>query len=328
MGLVVTSANASLVSFTFTTEALGLGTQDINKGGSVSPDRSGIFTSTTPGQGSVLQVQTSGLAGPGTDIDPLLFTVTAQTRLDTLYGIPSDDYRAGILYISNQDSHTPDGAKEGLGVRAFTVDSITGLRRYHQNGLAVIQGNKHISGGTGLATYLLQPNGPPHVDESIRFDFNSNSYVKARSIDVLLSDVKTTSKGKGNGKGATPGQAKLDLHIQLTSGQTVDISSVQLDNSPLTHQVDPSYDKLWSLSFAEIANLGANDYIDHFEIRAIDPLISGQAKKTAEHFLITGFTGTIAPEPATILLLTVGALFLRRRNHKKRSPKKHPASLP
>ncbi|MCF7956718.1 MAG: hypothetical protein K9M75_13025, partial [Phycisphaerae bacterium] len=127
------------VSVKFTSEALGLGSDDINDGKdgqSVDADFAGRFvTSTVTGQGSILYIQQNGLAGSGSESSPLFLTVTAKGHLDT----PGPgDWNAGILYISEEndsDDKDPgdkgyhiDGYKEGLGVRAFTIDPGTGLR--------------------------------------------------------------------------------------------------------------------------------------------------------------------------------------------------------
>ena len=80
------------------------------------------------GEGSILTVQKSGLAGPGTVSDPLLVTITSLTHLDTVNGLPAaHDYQAGAIYLSDENTSMPDGKDEGLGVRAFSVEA-SGLR--------------------------------------------------------------------------------------------------------------------------------------------------------------------------------------------------------
>jgi hypothetical protein len=305
--LVVTGpVQAVPISIKLTAEGLGLGNSDINKGKKVDPDISGFFTSSTPGEGSVLNIQTDGLAGPGTLTDPLLLTVTARSRLDTLFGLPSSphDYQAGVIYISKESDRTPDGRDEGLGVRAFKVDGPTGLREIDcGSGLAKIEGSKEVSGGTGPDTYdPLQPNGAPHVDEAVNFNFDDSLfYVNAMSVEVFLSKFSPSDI--------------IDLRIDLTSGPDIYLQSLQTTDTSIFEQVDPAYDKLWKLKFSDIPQLLTNDLIDNFEICAIDdnPL---EPSGTAEHFLISGITVDAAPvpEPATVALLGLGCLLLLRRS--------------
>ena len=100
------------VDIKFTAKGLGFTTDDgvvINDGGSVDPDVPGkLITSTTAGQGSILTIQTDGLAGPGTLDHPLFVTVTGRSHLDTLTGIPANsDYQAGAIMLSKEDKATP-----------------------------------------------------------------------------------------------------------------------------------------------------------------------------------------------------------------------------
>jgi hypothetical protein len=92
-------AQAIPVSVKLTADTLGLGSSDINRGGTVDPDMPGFITSPTTGEGSILTIQTDGLADPGTVANPLFVTVTARTRLDTvnypLLGGDPRDYQAG-----------------------------------------------------------------------------------------------------------------------------------------------------------------------------------------------------------------------------------------
>lgn len=271
----------------------------------VDPDMSGFFTSSTTGQGSVLNIQTDGLAGPGTATDPLLVTVTARSHLDTLFGLPSlHDYQAGVIFISKESDRTPDGRDEGIGVRAFKVDSPTGLREVDsRSGLAKIEGSKEVSGGTGPDTYdPIKPNGAPHVDEAVNFNFNDSLfYVNAMSVEVLLSKFDPSHK--------------IDLHLDLTSGPDIYLESLQTTDTSIFEQVDPAYDKLWKLKFSGISQLRTNDLIDGFEIRVIDDDPS-EPRGTAEHFFISGITIDAAPvpEPVTVALLGLGCLLLLRRS--------------
>ncbi|GAF84196.1 unnamed protein product, partial [marine sediment metagenome] len=298
-----------------TSEALGLGNSDINKGKTVAPDVPGFITSPTAGQGSILTVQSDGKAGIGTTV-PVLVTITAQTRLDTLFGLPSShDYHAGVLFISKEKKDLPDGKKEGLGVRAFKVDETTGLRELDsqkkhkkkgkkepdKSGLAKIEGSKHVSGGTSDDTYdWRKPNGAPHVDEAVLFDFNPQFYADALSVEVLLSEFDPTDI--------------VDLHIELTSGSTFDFGFLQTTDTSLFEQVGADKDKLWKLKFSGIDQLQTGDLIQNFTIFAVDddPL---NPRGTAEHFWVTGMTvdAELIPEPATVLLLGFGSLALLRK---------------
>lgn len=297
-------AQAVPISIKLTADALGLGSSDINKGDTVDPDMPGFITSTTTGKGSILTIQTDGLAGPGTAANPLFVTVTARTRLDTvnypLFGGDPRDYQAGIIYISKESDKTPDGRDEGLGVRAFTVDGATGLREFDDgSGLAKIEGSKDVSGGTGPDTYYpLKPNGPPHVDESVTFDFVPQFYANALSVEVLLSKFDPSDI--------------IDLHIDLMSGPDIYLEFLQTTDTSIFEQVDPTYDKLWKLKFSGLSGLKPGDLIDNFTIRANDDE-PWNPRGTAEHFLITGFTAV--PEPATVVLLGLSSLslILRRR---------------
>jgi len=297
-------AQAAPISIKLTSDALGLGSSDINKGKeTVDPDMPGkLITSPTTGEGSILTIQKSGLAGSGTGSDPLWVTVTAKTHLDTvnypLFGGDPRDYQAGVIYISKESSDLPDGKKEGLGVRAFKVDS-AGMRTY-KGGLAElieVEGSKPVSGGTGPDTFdPPNRNGAPHVDEAVIFDFNPQFYVDALSVEVLLSEFDLTDI--------------VDLHIELTSGPALDFYFLQTTDTNIFEQVGVDKDKLWKLKFSGLGGLGAGDFVDYFAISANDDNPQNPSG-TAEHFLITGMTAV--PEPATLALLGLGALILRRR---------------
>jgi len=285
------------VSIKLTAEGLGLGNSDLNSDKTVDPDLPGFFTSPTVDEGSVLYVQTDGLAGPGTVANPRLVTITARTRLDTLSGMPSpSDYQAGVIFISKEDNDLPDGTKEGLGVRAFKVIDATGLREIDSgSGLAKIEGSKHVSGGTGNDTYNSgSPNGAPHVDEAVNFKFNPLFYANAQSVEVLLSEFDSTDI--------------IDLHIDLTSGP-IYLPSLGTSDTNIFEQVGS---KLYKLKFSGISGLLPTDLIDNFTICAIDddPL---NPTGTAEHFWITGISANVIPEPATVALLALGGLVLLRK---------------
>ena len=297
-------SQAGIVSVKLTTDALGLGSDDLNGGNNVSADIVGkLITSPTIGQGSMLFVQHSGLAGSGTTADPLLCTITARTRLDTLTGLPAaHDYQAGVIYLSTEatDRHgndlLPDGRDEGLGVRAFTVGT-NGLRTTGKGGLALIEGSKEVSGGTGPSAYNKKDlNGPPHVDEDVLFSFDPASNVWGQSIVVTLSKFDATDK--------------IDLTLNLVSGGPLSYSFIGPPGGGFTDLTQDVY----NLSFAGLAGLGANDVVSSFSIRALDDN-PAHPSGTAEHFLITGFRADGVPEPATVVLLGLGGvgLVLTRR---------------
>jgi len=291
-------ANAAVVSVKLTANALGLGSDNLNSGGTVDPDVPGLYTSPTTGEGSVLQVQVDGLAGPGSALNPLLVTITAQTRLDTVSGLPSShDYQAGVLFISKEAADLPDGRKEGIGVRAFTVDGPTGLREIDsKSGLAKIEGSKHVSGGTGPTSYDSgDPNGPPHVDEAVYFDFNPAWIVNAQSVEVLLSEFDPTDI--------------IDLHIERTSAADIDLMFLQTTNTAIFEEIG---DKLWKLKFAGLPQLGPADLVERFSIAADDNK-PGDPHDTAEHFFVTGLKVDAVPEPATMSLMVIGLCILRLR---------------
>ncbi len=280
--------HGQVVSVKLTTNALGLGTSDYNDGGSVDPDVPGaIVTSPVVGQGTILKVQRSGLAGPGTVADPLLVTVTSRTHLDTTSGLPANhDFVAGVIYLSNEASNLPDGAEEGLGVRAFTVNNTTGLRTFDGSGFARIEGSKDVSGGTGPAAYVIggDNNGAPHVDEDAQFDFNPALNIAANTVEFLLSKYDTTDV--------------IDIEATLASGVTTSLSFQGTSNTALFQAISASA-KLWKVKIAGLPGVTSADLIRRVRIRAIDDNPSMPAG-TAEHFLITGILGTIVPCPVRL----------------------------
>jgi hypothetical protein len=297
------AAQAGVISVKLTTDALGLGSTEVNKNKVVDPDVCGkIWTSTNVGEGSILNVQQTGLAGSGVAGDPLLVTITSATHLDTMTGLPAgNDYQAGVIYLTTENTSQPDGKDEGLGVRAFAVVGPTGLREIDAaSGRPKIEGSKEVSGGTGPVAYEADPNGPPHVDESATFDFNPAVPVYADKTVVRLSKFELTDK--------------IDLHILLASGTTFDFSFVGTENTSLFDAVDAGA-KVWDVRFDGVSGIGPTDVLSSFTVRAIeDEPADPNPNGTAEHFLITGFTTDPVPEPASCALLVVGLLaFLVRR---------------
>ncbi len=283
------------VSIKLTSNALGLGNSDLNRGRKVDLDMPGFVTSPTSGEGSILNIQSDGQAGTGTVSNPLLVTITARTHLDVTNNLPPapHDYHAGVIFISKESSEQPDGRKEGLGVRAFKVDGPTGLRQIDSgSGLAKIEGSKHISGGTDDDTYdPNKPNGAPHVDEAVKFEFNKRSFeVIAQSVEVLLSEFAP--------------EEIVDLHIELTSGPDIDLTFLQTTDANIFELVG---DKVWKLKLSGVAGLGPDDLIDNFTIRANDDN-PASPRGTAEHFWISGLTVYVRAIPPTAVVPNVVGL--------------------
>lgn len=307
------AATAAPISVKLTSDALGLGSADINDGHDGDPvdaDFPGKFvTSPVTGEGSILYVQESNAAGSGTALDPLFVTITAKGHLDTI-GAPPDWY-AGIIFISKESSDTPDGKKEGLGVRSFTVNPATGIRVIDPaTGRARIEGSKHVSGGTETKTWGADgypdfngtKNGAPHVDEAVLFDFANP--VVADSVVVRLSEFESTDV--------------IDLSINVTHSDAT--QSVLTDTWLATSEaplvmVGSSSDKVYDLVFANMPGLLDTDVVTGLQIRAIDDDPEHESG-TAEHFWVTGVTATPedpgggdpVAEPSGAVLVVLGAV--------------------
>lgn len=297
---LVSSASAQDVSVKLTTNALGLGTSDLNAGKTVNKDIDGKFiTSSTVGQGSVLYIQSNGKAGLGSASNPLLATITASTYLDYLAGVPSlSDVNAGVLYISKENSTNPDGVGEGLGVRAFILNS-AGLRTFDKE-LAKIEGSKDVSGGTGPKIFdPKSPNGAPHVDESVNFAFNQGVF--SDSLKFTVTALEKTDK--------------IDLTITTVGGATYNKLINPVTDSAFFTQLGSSSQKTYVVNTAAFG-LG-QEVISNAILRAVDPNPLSP-KSTAEHFLISGFSAQPVPEPGILALAALGGLAaLKRRRSQK-----------
>lgn len=318
---------ADVVTIKFTTDALGLGSTDLNGGGTVDPDIAGKFiTSPVTGQGSILYVQKDGVAG----LTDLLMTVTAKTYLDVTSGVPSpSDYHAGVLYMTDEKTGTPDGRDEGLGVRAFTVDKGTkgdpkkgipptsskGLREIDaKSGRAKIEGSKEVSGGTDPTTSFdpVDPNGAPHVDELVNFAIDSVYEVLGESIEVTFSMFNATDR--------------IWLHLDLDGGGILDYTFIG-PGGPEGVQFTDLGNSVWNLNFAGLTGLSSTDIVRNFYIRAIDDDPS-HPTGTAEHFLITGLKmdarlQSVVPEPASaVLFATAAGSLLAYRGFRRRREKR------
>ena len=276
-------AAGQVVSVKLTANALGFGAADQNGGSVVQADLPGrLITSPVAGEGSILTVQQSGIAGPGTLLDPLLVTITSKTHLDTVSGLPPvHDYLAGVIFLSDESNALPDGADEGLGIKAFKVVGATGLRELDGGtGRARIEGSKHVSGGTGPTAYVAgNPNGAPHVDESAHFEFNPLLAVKAAQTEALLSVFESTDV--------------IDLRVELWSGAIIELNFLKGGQTPILEAVDVGA-KLWKVKLGQVPGVQATDILKSFSIRANDDNPQNPAG-TAEHFFITGITSELIP---------------------------------
>jgi hypothetical protein len=312
-GLIVACAGtAAAGSIALTSNALGLGTTDINYAGDgsyVEADRSGkLVTSTLPNVGSVLTIQTDGKAGPGSTANPLLVTVTARSHLDVQNNLPAGyDVHGGIITLSNG----PGIQDEGLGVRAFTIDTRSTSDNYgkrYNDGTGKgfrMEGSKEVSGGVDTTDWNVfiksnpvPKNSPPHVDEDVTFDFNYTQVpVAANSIVVLLTKITAGSKNN-------PFDLSVNLTINLVGGTTIVRSYDYLSNDKGVFSLFPGYTDVIQASFSG-ASLGISpsDIIDSFTIGAKDDPADGPAG-TDEHFLINGFYYSITTTTTTIMPTT------------------------
>ena len=316
-------AEAEIISIALTAGELGFSDSNINEGDTVDGDKDGLITSPTTGEGSILTIQKNGDAGPGT-VSPLLVTLTAQTHLDVIYNLPTThDYHAGVIFITDNDGKDKKkpGEKRGLGVRAFEVNGDKQdpnfLMRTYASGAAEIDGSKEVSGGTDFTDLDAKINAgklnsPPHVDESVIFDFDPWFNVKATSVKVIFEDFKFDPTGKIALDIKFTNRGPLAFPLLETSGATI-TAFTELDSGL----------KRWRLDFDQLPGLGTNDFVDYFEIRSLDDLTGGKTAETAQHFLINGLTldAQPVPTPSTLIgLVSMGAMGLilawRRRRRR------------
>lgn len=281
---------AQRTSIGLTSGKLGLGNVVINGGSVVSPDYAGkMFTSAITGQGSVLKIQRSGLAGMGTGLDPLIATVTSTTRMDTLFGLPANhDQQAGVIYM------TRDG-EGGIGVRAFTTNN-AGLRLL-SGGYAKIEGSKEVSGGNGPTTYNPnKPNGAPHVDEAVHFDYEASAQVRANSVEVTLNKFKSSN---------------AVLVTLMTNKGTYEKLAYSTDGAFL-QKVGGSKSETWVFKTSGFG-LVDGEVASRMSVRAVNPKPTDITLGTKEHFLVDGFSYQPVPEPATLAVLGLGLAAMSRR---------------
>ena len=304
------SAFGAVSTVKFTADALGLGASDINEGSTVEANIAGkLITSSTTGMGSSLYVQRSGIAGLGTNSDPLMLRVTCRTRLDAVSGFPGSrdddddddspssssahDYQAGVLYVSKENSSTV-GKDEGLGVRAFATNS-SGIRTT-SGGAAKLTGNKEMSGGTGSTVFDPTPSDEPG-DEEILVEFNP-----ASSTPGMLGDSMTVTLSKfksGN---------LLELTINLQGGAVLHFASLGTSSGAFTSLGSD----VQRLAFSSLAGLSSSAIVSSFAIRAIEDNASHPSVH-AEGLLLQGISGTLVPAPGAIALLGVAGIVARRQ---------------
>ncbi|MEI6475255.1 MAG: hypothetical protein WCO75_07665 [Planctomycetota bacterium] len=299
----------------FTSQALGLGSSEINEGTTVESNIAGkLITSSVTGFGSTLFVQRSGLAGSGTISDPLLLKVTCRTRLDTVTGLPGSggsegnnngnnvssfdttvpttghDYQAGILYVAKENASTV-GKDEGLGVRAFETNT-SGIRTT-SGGAAKITGNKEMSGGTGPTVFDSTPTDEPG-DEEILVAFDAASGMLGDSMSVTLSKFMS-----GN---------LVELTLNLQDGSVLHFASLGTSSGAFTSLGSD----VQRLAFSSLSGLSSTAIVSSFAIRAIEDNASHPSVH-AEGLLLQGISGTLVPAPGAVALLGIAGLMAARR---------------
>jgi len=316
--------------YELTGDALGFGGSK-NYGGNntvVEADVAGKFVTGTNGVGSILYIQSDGDAGQS----GLLTTVKARTHMAVQTGVPAgSDIHAGIITLSAGGTSL---SGQGLGVRAFTIDTIGTAATNSNFGkryLDRMEGSKEVSGGTSpflpsdtydtdwdafVADGGSNPsNNPPHVDEDVIFNFNNDLYnIAAGSVSVLLTKFDNRTKNLDN----DPMRMGLDLTVNLKGGTTISRSWGDISGLAGTSDTIESglfslyggYDDVVQVDFSALTGITSTSIIDSFIIGARPDNIDGNSE-TDEHFLINGFYADVqhVPVPGAVLLGAIGIGF-------------------
>ena len=315
-------AKADLTTIELTADGLGLalwtgkdGDKGINYEGNdsyVEADRPGkLETSTLNNVGSVLYIQSDGNAGQS----DLLVTVTARSHLDIQTGLPTGyDIHGGVITLTPGGTGSP--SNQGLGVRAFAIDSSTAARYDDGTGNGFrMEGSKEISGGVDVTSWAdfvaANPsppkNSPPHVDEDVLFNFNNDLYnIAAGSVNVLLTKINA-------GSSHNPFDLAIDLKIDLVGGGLLEATYDPLSGAPsglfsVYEEGGTTYPDVIKLDFGALG-LGSA-FIDSFTIAARDDSVDPD-RETDEHFLINGFYADVevVPVPGAVILGVIGLGF-------------------
>ena len=289
-------ASATAVSVNFTAPQLGLGDFAINRGSTIDPDMPGFVTSYDGGPGSILTIQTNGLAGDGTDEHPVFLTVTAKGHTNSLFGsFGSDDYRRGVIYIPGKAKKKKHGDDEGLGVRSRKVTvSAMGSERSSVK----IVGSKEVSPGRDHGwSFGSYSNWSRYDGEQINFEFAPGSYADVMTLGLRLNKLKKSDV--------------FGLRIELADGADIDLTSLQVSNAGVFEEIGNGR-KMFKLNFSGIEGLNSGDMITGFSIGA--GVVAQKDKAyTASHFLVAGLDYIPmqpVPEPATAAILGMGVMFM------------------